>query len=193
MEHSESANTSMASAGADLFARLQGYEQRSLAHDAGESDRQQKISNWSGIAFRLRGHDLACRIDAVEEIIALPPWTPIPGTRDWLLGIANVRGNLVPISDLGGFLFGSPTATTSRSRLLLTRFHSRLAGLIVDEVLGQRHFHTDDLEADEAWNDTALSGVVEDSFPMGERRWGVFHIERLGQLAEFMNGARDEW
>ena len=193
MDQPEVANKVMEQDGADLFAQLQSYEQRSLSHDAGESQRQQKISNWSGVAFRLREHHLACRIEAIEEIIGLPPWTPIPGTRSWLLGIANVRGNLVPVADLGEYLFGTATAATPRSRLILTRFHSRLAGLIVDEVFGQRHFHTDDLEADDAWDGTALADLVGDSFPVADRRWGVLQLDQLERRADFMNGAREDW
>lgn len=192
MDHPEASDTGQNKAADHLFARLQTYEKRSLAHDAGEAQRQQKISNWSGIAFRLREHQLACRIDAIEEVIALPSWTPIPGTRDWLLGLANVRGNLVPVSDLGAFLFQSPTTITTRCRLVLTRFHSRLAGLIVDEVLGQRHFHTDDLQDDESWQATAFAGLVEQSFATADLRWGVFLLDRLEQRPDFMNGARDD-
>lgn len=177
----------------DLFARLVDYERRSLEHDAGEAQRQQTISNWSGVGFRVRDHLLACRIDLIEEIIAPPPYTPIPGTREWLLGIANVRGNLAPVSDFGWYLFGEPTVTTPRSRLILTRFQSRLAGLIVDEVLGQRHFHTDDLTPDEQWQDTPLSGLVSQSFPAGGTRWGILELDHLGQRADFMNGAREGW
>ncbi len=192
MDHPEASDTGQSNPADHLFARLQTYEKRSLAHDAGEAQRQQKISNWSGIALRVREHQLACRIDSVEEVIALPAWTPIPGTRDWLLGLANVRGNLVPVSDLGAFLFQSPTTITPRCRLVLTRFHSRLAGLIVDEVLGQRHFHTDDLQDDESWQATAFAGLVEQSFATADRRWGVFLLDRLEQRPDFMNGARDD-
>jgi len=177
----------------DLFARLVEYEERSLGHDVGEASRQQKTKNWSGVGFRVRDELLACRIDLIEEIIAPPPWTPIPGTRSWLLGIANIRGNLAPVSDLVGYLVGETTQITPRSRLILTRFQSRLAGLLVDEVLGQRHFHTDDLEPDDGWQNTALAGLVGQSFPAGNRRWGILELDQLEQRSDFMNGAREDW
>lgn len=192
MEQSAATQSNAEPGIADLFARLVDYERRSLAHDAGEAKRQQKISNWSGVGFRVRGHQLACRINLIEEIIAPPPYTAIPGTRDWLLGIANVRGNLAPVSDFGWYLFGDRTVTTARSRLILTRFQSRLAGLIVDEVLGQRHFHTDDLQPDEQWQETPLSGLVTHSFPAGDNRWGILEIEHLEKRVDFMNGARED-
>lgn len=174
-----------------LFARLADYERRSLEHDVGEAARQQQISNWDGVVFRLGDYYLTCRIEQVDEIIAFPSFTPIPGAKDWLLGIANVRGNLAPVSDLGWFLFGSRTPITNRTRLIMTRLQGRLAGLMVDEVFGQRHFHTDDLETDEQWRETPLAGLVEKQFETGERSWGVIDIDTLQRNQAFINGARE--
>lgn len=176
---------------ASLLAILADYEQRSLSHDVGEAGRQQQISNWDGVVFRLGDHYLTCRIDQVEEIIALPPSYPVPGAKDWLLGLANVRGNLAPVSDLGWYLFGTRTPITARTRLIMTRFQGRLAGLLVDEVFGQRHFHTDDLANNPEWKDTALSSLVAQEFPTSERTWGVFRLNELQRQSNFMDGSRE--
>lgn len=175
--------------GNPLLGRLLDYEKRSLEHEVGEASRQQ-ISNWDGVVFRLGDHYLTCRIDQVDEIIAFPPYTQIPGAKDWLLGIANVRGNLAPVSDLGWFLFGSRTPVTGRTRLIMSRIQNRLAGLVVDEVFGQRHFHTDDLKAETEWNETPLAGLVTHQFETSERTWGVLDLDELRRDPEFMDGAR---
>lgn len=171
---------------------LGDYEKRSLGHDVGEAGRQQQISNWDGVVFRLGDYHLTCRIDQIEEIIAFPPFYPVPGTKEWLLGLSNVRGNLAPVSDLGWYLFGSRTPVTARTRLILTKFQGRLAGLVVDEVFGQRHFHTDDLEADDSWADTELKGLVGHNFPTSEHDWGVLRIDELQRRLDFMDGAREQ-
>jgi twitching motility protein PilI len=178
--------------GRSLLGVLADFEKRSLGHDVGEASRQQQISNWDGVVFRLGSYYLTCRIDQIDEIIAFPPYYPIPGTKDWLLGVANVRGNLAPVSDLGWYLFGSRTPVTSRTRLILTKFQGRLAGLVVDEVFGQRHFHTDDLNDDDDWEETELSGLVNQVFPTSEQRWGVLRIEELQRRTDFMDGAREQ-
>ncbi|MFU8832080.1 MAG: chemotaxis protein CheW [Wenzhouxiangella sp.] len=175
-----------------LLALLADYEQRSLSHDVGEAGRQQQISNWDGVVFRLGSHFLTCRIDQIDEIIAFPPFFPIPGTKEWLLGVANVRGNLAPVSDLGWYLFGSRTPVTARTRLILTRIQGRLAGIVVDEVFGQRHFHTDDLVTSEAWAETELAELVNQDFPTSEQRWGVFRMDELQRRNDFMDGARSQ-
>ncbi len=184
------ASTNRATGG--LFEKMRSFERRSLEHDAGERARQQRTSNWTGVAFRLNEYRLCCRIDRVEEVIAFPPYTTLPGSKNWLLGVANVRGNLAPVVDLGWYLFRTRTPVTARTRLLLTRFHDRLAGLVVDEVFGQRHFHTDDAEGASDWEGTAMEGLVSHTFSAGDTRWGVLQMATLEKSAEFMNGARDE-
>jgi len=188
----EHSTQSHGSSGAGLLALLADFERRSVDHYVGEASRQQQISNWDGVVFRLGPHHLTCRIDQIEEIIAFPPFYPVPGTKDWLLGLANVRGNLAPVSDLGWYLFGTRTPITARTRLILTKFQGRLAGLVVDEVFGQRHFHTDDLATSPDWEGTELSDLVSHEFPSGERSWGVFRMEDLAGRIDFMDGSREQ-
>lgn len=188
----EHSNESGSASGGALLHLLGDYEKRSLGHDVGEAGRQQQISNWDGVVFRLGDYHLTCRIDQIEEIIAFPPFYPVPGTKEWLLGLSNVRGNLAPVSDLGWYLFGSRTPVTARTRLILTKFQGRLAGLVVDEVFGQRHFHTDDLESDDGWADTELQGLVSHNFPTSEHDWGVLRMDELQRRLDFMDGAREQ-
>lgn len=177
-------------AGAGLLARLADYERRSLAHDAGDAAKRQQISNWDGLVFRLGEHYLTCQIDRIEEIIAFPTTFPVPCAKDWLLGMANIRGNLAAVSDLGWYLYGTRTPITTRTRLILAKIQGALAGLVVDEVFGQRHFHTDDLKSSSDWEDSPLEDLVNQEFSTSERSWGVFRIDSLTERSDFMDGAR---
>lgn len=180
----------MTTHGNKLFDRLADYEQRSIRHEAGAGGQREQHTNWDGVVFRLGDERLTVPIDAVEEILPFPQSTPVPGAKEWLLGLANVRGNLVTIVDLGWFLIGTRTPVTARTRLILTRLQGRHLGLVVDEVFGQRHFHTDDLEDLDDETDR-LGGLVEQRFPQGERAWGVFRINDLMRQTEFLDGAAE--
>lgn len=73
------------------------------------------------------------------EIVPLNAITPVPLTQDWYLGIANIRGNLVSVADLGRFNGGPVTPLDKDSRILA--FGPSLgfnAGLLVSRVLGLR-------------------------------------------------------
>lgn len=179
----------MSEASGQIFARLATFEEKSLAHDAGESDRQEQISNWDGVVFRLADYRLTCAIDQIDEVLAFPSYTQVPGAKEWILGLSNVRGNLVPVIDLGWYLFGSRTPVSMRTRLLLARIQGRATGLMVDEVFGQRHFHTDDARECESTRDTPLEAYVRKEFPLGEDTWGILHLETLMRKPDFVDGA----
>ncbi|MDB5796713.1 MAG: pilI [Paucimonas sp.] len=66
--------------------------------------------------------------------------TPVPLTKDWFLGVTNLRGNLVSVIDLARFLGGAPTVPGKESRILA--FAPALnfnAALLVTRVLGLRN------------------------------------------------------
>ncbi len=171
-----------------LFGLLADFERRSMAHDASGSSQRDRDNTWDGVVFRLGPHRLTVGITEVDEILPLPQSTPVPGATDWLLGLANVRGNLVTIVDLGWFLFGSRTPITARTRLILTRLQGRYLGLIVDEVFGQRHFNIQDV-LDQPLDDDSLTNRIERIFTQGDERWARFRMNQLLTDPKFLDGS----
>jgi len=81
-------------------------------------------------------------VDLAEagEVVPVPAITPLPLTRPWFRGIANIRGNLYSVVDFAAFLGRKPVACDERSRLLLVGERFRLgAALLVDRSLGLRN------------------------------------------------------
>ncbi len=74
------------------------------------------------------------------EIVPLPPLAPVPLTKTWFAGIANIRGNLYSVADFSAFRGGEPTPLNAASRLLLvgTR-HGTNAALLVTRLLGLKN------------------------------------------------------
>ncbi len=71
------------------------------------------------------------------EIIQAPQLVPVPLTRPWFSGMANIRGNLYSVNDLSVFRGGMPTPNNANARLLLigVRYGSNSA-LLVSRMLG---------------------------------------------------------
>lgn len=173
------------------FAKLQEYEQRSDSFAPGRGQGRGPMGEWSGITFRLGDTRLACDSDRVNEILSIPQATPVPGAKPWILGLANVRGAILTIVDLGWFLTGKRSAITVRSRLLSSQLHKAPVGLLIDEVFGQRHFLNEDAMDAGLGEDSPLSWLVSKKHKVGAETWHELEIDRLFESQEFLNGSAD--
>jgi twitching motility protein PilI len=173
----------------DPFAVLLDYERRSLAHVAGVPERIEAPGLWRGIGFRLGRFRLASAIAEISEILTLPPVTPVPGTKPWLVGIANVRGNLVAMVDIKLFLLGERTPVHDFTRALVIKQPGGNVGLLIDELLGQRNF-TDEMKVErDAFEGGPLMPFITAVYRYEGNLWGVFSMSRLIRTAEFLQAA----
>ena len=81
------------------------------------------------------------RLGDAGEVIAVPPIVPVPLTRPWFLGLANIRGNLHSVVDFRAFLGGEPIVPDNLARLILlsVRAGEQSCGVLVERVLGLRN------------------------------------------------------
>jgi twitching motility protein PilI len=181
-------------AGADFatttpFEALAEYERRSLAHAAGTPEQIEAPGLWRGIGFRIGDRHFVSSIAEVNEILTMPQLTVVPGARSWLLGIANVRGNLVPVVDLRDFTGNGRSAINDASRVLIVRQHGGSVGLLVDEVHGQRSFGEEQLAAAIGEADPSYERFVGENVQSGDIRWGLFSMAALVRTVEFQQAA----
>lgn len=171
------------------FEALADYERRSLAHTAGLPEQIEAPGLWRGIGFRIGAHYLVSSINEVNEILTLPALTIVPGTRGWLMGVANVRGNLVPIIDLKQYLEGDRTQVTDSTRVLVVRQSGGSVGLLIDEVLGQRSFSEEQRADAVGEEDERYGRFVGEKYPLGDVHWGQFSMAALVRSPDFVQAA----
>ena len=172
-----------------VFGKLLEYEKRGAQFEPGAGIGGGRSEEWSGITFGLGGARLACNIDRVSEILPCPPATPVPGAKAWIVGLANVRGELLTVIDLNRFLTGNRTQARTSNRLLATSLNKAPIGLLIDEVFGQRHFLDNDAVESELPEDSPLRAVVSKEHRFGSETWHELDLDRLFNTAEFLNGA----
>jgi twitching motility protein PilI len=172
------------------YALLADYERRSLAHDPGVPEQIEAPGLWRAIGFRVGERQFVSGIDEISEILmSPPPITSIPATRPWLLGVANVRGNLIALVDLKQFLFEQRTHVSGRARVLVIRQNGGNVGLLVDELLGQRNLTDADRVGAEGESDARLARYVTENVTLGTARLGRFSMVELARAAEFQHAA----
>ena len=99
------------------------------------------------LCCRIGGEWYALPADLVQRIIDGVPFTIVPGTPDFVLGVANVGGSIVACLDLNRFLGQSPTAVTDTPLMALVRSEGKEACIVVDEVVDVVEVPTDAVEA----------------------------------------------
>lgn len=168
---------------------LRGIEAR-CREQAYELPRQIEVKeDWMGIGFRLGQHRLVAPLDQVVEILTYPGMSKVPGSKEWVRGIANVRGNLLPIMDLQGYLSGRSASTNRRSRVLVVNHKGVFSGLVVDEVLGLKHFMPEQRVNESPIKDAALKPYLQFGFEVGSEHWSVFSMHRLAETPQFLQAA----
>jgi len=171
------------------FLVLADYEQRSLAHIAGLPEELDAPDLWRGVAYRIGSHRLASGFDEVVEILPMPAITPVPGAQPWMLGVANVRGTLLPVVDLKQFLEGERTVLHEGQRVLVVRQPGGDVAVTIDELYGQRSF-IDDQGIDVASVSAGrYAHFIARAYHMNEQDWGVFSLDRLVRTPEFRQAA----
>jgi len=104
---------------------------------------------WIGVAFRMGGETFLVARDEAREVMGVPsPITRVPGARPWIRGLANVRGQLLPVIDLKQYFGSGESAPGRNTRVIVVNHREIPAGLIVDEVLGFRRFAEREFNAD---------------------------------------------
>ena len=168
---------------------LADYERRSLAHVAGMPEQLDAPGLWRGVGFRIGDKRLAAGFGEVVEILPMPQVTPVPGAQPWMLGVANIRGNLLPIVDLKQFLEGDRTVLHEGQRVLIVRQPGGDVAVTIDELFGQRSF-VDEQQVDAATvADGRYAHFIDRAYRLGEHPWGVFSLSLLTRTPEFRQAA----
>ena len=86
------------------------------------------------VTFTLDGVEFGLDIDRVQEITHRIDVTPVPGSPSFILGVINLRGQIIPVMDSRGRFHLAPKEPTPRTRIMVLRLASGPTGLQVDSV-----------------------------------------------------------
>lgn len=142
------------------------------------------------LALRLGSWNLLFSMDDVAEIVPLPRITRVPGVKRWLLGIANLRGKVISVSDLRDFLTGRPTPQLPTSQVVVVRAGEWNYGLLVDEVIGMRHFGPQHRLATLDTVEEDLRAYVAEAFLNDGQYWLAFNAGKLLANPGFLHASQ---
>jgi twitching motility protein PilI len=179
----------MARTAQDPLELLTRMQQAAVAKAHALPQEQEAAVLWSGVGFRLGEMRLVTPLDHVLEVLPPPPWTAVPGVKPWLKGVANVRGNLITIIDLAEFFGKPPVYLDVDARLMIMGIPGLNAGLLVNEVLGLRHFDEELERQDLSGLDDPVLVHLNGAFLRDNVLWGVFDMKSLAESLAFRHVA----
>jgi len=159
---------------------------------------------WSLLRMAVGDEVVAVGIEDVREILQVTRMTPLPRTPDFVRGVMNLRGAVVPVVDLSARLGRAPSVLGRRSCIVVVECHpaqpedeeqpvaaATVMGLLVDSV-----FEVFDRNASEIESAPSLGTRIDTNFLRGMTRAGgqligVLALSRLLATQELAAGIAD--
>ena len=148
---------------------------------------QQVAQTWSGVGFRIADQHFVAPMGEVAEVLHEPRYTLLPGVKDWVSGVANVRGRLLPVMDLCGFFGTELSGAKKLRRLLVIEHRDVFAGLTVDAVFGMQHFAVDTYSETTTTINTVFAPFTQGAFMRDGQQWLVFSPYALARDEKFID------
>ncbi len=184
------AETSLRSLRDRPFELLKELEKRSRAVTAGKVAETTAGPEWVGVAFRMGGETFLVAREETREVLGYPAAvTRIPGAKNWVKGLANVRGQLLPMLDLRQFLGSGATASGRNTRVVVVNHREIPAGLMVDEVLGFRRFADAEFDPEAPPTVIRCDSYLAGAFRRGGEVWPVLSLKSLVESQSFLQAA----
>ena len=137
------------------------------------------------LTFVLGGGAYGIPILKVREIIRLLDITPIPRMPDYVRGVINLRGKIVPVIDLRMKLGLPNPVTTNRTCIIVTHVTigggTKLMGLIVDALEEVYQINAEDIEPAPDFGKGVATGYIQNMAKTKGQLKALLNIDRIVQ------------
>lgn len=131
------------------------------------------------ITFGIAQQRFGIDIMTVREIRAWSPVTRLPRVPDYVAGVVNLRGAVLPVIDLAARLGWAPTDATPRNPIIVIEHQGQMRGLIVHDVADIVSIEAVTLQQPDAMGHETITHFLEGIAPLGEDMVMVLDLARL--------------
>ncbi len=128
-----------------------------------------------GISNQLFGIDIM----AIREIRAWSPTTRLPRVPDYVSGVVNLRGAVLPVIDLSIRLGWTATETTPRNPIVVCEYEGQSRGLIVHDVNDIVSIDRADMQKPDTGVQDGVTQFLEGVAPLDEAMVMVLDLKKL--------------
>ncbi|MEW6542928.1 MAG: chemotaxis protein CheW [Nitrospirota bacterium] len=156
---------------------------------AGEQDQQAGATSEGSqyLTFTLGDECYGVDILRVQEIKGYTAVTRIPNTPDFIKGVLNLRGTIVPIVDLRTKFGMEKADLTMFTVIVVVVVRDRVMGVIVDAVSDVLNIAAKDVQPPPAFGDKVDTNFIQSIAKSGDKLITLLDIDRvlsLGELAQ---------
>jgi twitching motility protein PilI len=172
----------------ELLREMERRSRSNLVTSPGEQSAG--TEEWVGIGCLLGEERFLIERNQIREVMMMPTMvTRVPGSKNWVAGLANLRGQLLPVIDLRLLLGAGSSQGIRTARVLVAEQGEILAGIIVDEVFGFRRFNNSEFTTDLPETTLRCERYLDGACLRGADVWPVFSIHKLMEAQEFQKAA----
>ena len=131
------------------------------------------------ITFGIASQRFGIDIMTVREIRAWSPVTRLPRVPDYVAGVVNLRGAVLPVIDLAARLGWQPTDATPRNPIIVIEYEGQMRGLIVHDVADIVSIEAGTLQQPDAMGHENITNFLEGIAPLGDEMVMVLDLARL--------------
>jgi purine-binding chemotaxis protein CheW len=99
------------------------------------------------VGFRIGRETFGLPIAMVREIVRVPEITSVPNAPDYIEGVINLRGRIIPVVDLRKRFGDMSGATNKKNRIVVVELENRSIGLLVHSASEVLRIRPSDIEA----------------------------------------------
>ena len=139
------------------------------------------------------GDEIYCvDVPQTKEVIRLPELTRVPNVPPFVLGVANLRGEILSILDLHYFFGLERKGTARNARVIVTDVSGPKIGLLVDEVRDTVEVAEENIQEPLATLKGRLVELTKGQIPYGNDIYTLLDFERLLACDEIRNLRKGE-
>ena len=117
-----------------------------MAAPSGQQNQIQDDQVLQYVTFRLDDETYGINVMQIQEVLRYSEIAPVPGAPDYVLGIINLRGNVVTVIDTRRRFGLSDADITDASRIVVMESADQVMGILVDSVAEVVYLKSSEIE-----------------------------------------------
>lgn len=148
-----------------------------------------KLNTFQCVVFKLGLESYCIDVMQVQEVLRYLDITSVPGTPEFVLGIVNLRGNVVTIIDAKA-IFGASKSkiediTEDYARIIIVEFNEQSLGFLVDEIVDVIDINKSEIDSTPRLNNEEASQFIQGVIHFHQQLIILIDVEKLTVDTEY--------